>query len=68
MGFALPGAMAAKMLYPDKKILAVCGDGGFMMNVQDMETAKRIGTNIVVMVWEDKHYGSIVWKQGIQRC
>jgi len=63
MGFALPGAMAAKLLHPDKKVLAVCGDGGFLMNVQDMETSKRIGTNIVVMVWEDKCYGQIAWKQ-----
>ncbi len=63
MGFALPGAVAASMVYPDRRILAICGDAGFMMNVQEMETAKRFNTNIVVMVWEDKAYGLIAWKQ-----
>lgn len=63
MGFALPGAIAAGMVYPDRRILAVSGDGGFMMNVQEMETAKRLGVDIVVMVWEDGEYGLIVWKQ-----
>lgn len=66
MGFALPGAIGAKLVYPDRKILAVCGDAGFMMNVQDLETARRIGTNIVVMIWEDKEYGLIKWKQQTQ--
>lgn len=63
MGFALPGAIAAKLVYPERNILAICGDGGFLMNVQEMETARRIGTNIVVMVWEDGGYGMISWKQ-----
>jgi len=63
MGFALPGAIAASFVFPDKKILAICGDAGFMMNVQEMETAKRYNANIVVMVWEDKSYGLIAWKQ-----
>jgi len=63
MGFALPGAIGAKFVYPDRRVLAICGDAGFMMNVQEMETAKRIGTNIVAMVWEDKAYGLIEWKQ-----
>ncbi|MSP19697.1 MAG: acetolactate synthase large subunit [Bdellovibrionales bacterium] len=63
MGFALPGAIAAKMVYPDRKVIAICGDGGFLMNVQEMETAKRIGANIVAMVWEDGGYGLIEWKQ-----
>ena len=63
MGFALPGAIAASFVFPDKKILAICGDAGFMMNVQEMETAKRHNSNIVVMVWEDKAYGLIAWKQ-----
>ncbi len=63
MGFALPGAIAAKMVHPDRRILAISGDAGFLMNVQDMETAKRIGANIVCMVWEDKEYGLIAWKQ-----
>ena len=63
MGFALPGAIAADIVHPDRRILAIAGDAGFMMNVQEMETAKRIGSNIVVMVWEDKEYGLIAWKQ-----
>lgn len=63
MGFALPGAVGAKLVHPDRKVLAICGDAGFLMNVQEMETAKRIGTNIVVMVWEDGEYGLIKWKQ-----
>lgn len=63
MGFALPGAIAASLVHPERRILAIAGDAGFMMNVQEMETATRIGSNIVVMVWEDKEYGLIAWKQ-----
>jgi acetolactate synthase-1/2/3 large subunit len=63
MGFALPGAIGAKLVNPDRRVLAVCGDAGFMMNVQEMETAKRIGTKVVAMVWEDRSYGLIEWKQ-----
>lgn len=63
MGFALPGAIAADIVYPDRKILAICGDAGFMMNVQEMETAARLQSNIVVLVWEDNAYGLIAWKQ-----
>ncbi len=63
MGFALPGAIAASMVYPDKRILAICGDAGFMMNVQEMETARRLNSNMVIMVWEDNAYGLIAWKQ-----
>ena len=63
MGFALPGAIAADIVYPDRNILSICGDAGFMMNVQEMETAKRLESNIVVMVWEDNTYGLIAWKQ-----
>ena len=63
MGFALPGAIAASIVYPHRRILAIAGDAGFLMNVQEMETAVRIGSNIVVMVWEDKAYGLIAWKQ-----
>lgn len=63
MGFALPGAIAASYVFPTRKILAICGDGGFMMNVQEMETAARLKSNIVVMVWEDNMYGLIAWKQ-----
>ncbi|MDX8392670.1 MAG: acetolactate synthase large subunit, partial [Mariprofundaceae bacterium] len=63
MGFALPGAIGAALVHPDKQILAICGDAGFLMNVQEMETAKRLDSNIVVMVWEDHAYGLIAWKQ-----
>ena len=63
MGFALPGAIAAKIVEPDRRVLALCGDAGFLMNVQEMETAKRIGSDIVVVVWEDHAYGLIAWKQ-----
>jgi acetolactate synthase-1/2/3 large subunit len=63
MGFALPGAIGASLVYPDRRVLAICGDGGFLMNVQEMETARRLGTRIVVLVWEDHEYGLIAWKQ-----
>lgn len=63
MGFALPGAIAAALVYPDRNILAICGDGGFMMNMQEMETARRLNLNLTVMVWEDGGYGLIGWKQ-----
>ncbi len=63
MGFALPGAIAANMVYPDRRILGIAGDAGFLMNVQEMETAKRLNSNIVIMVWEDHEYGLIAWKQ-----
>ena len=63
MGFALPGAIAANIVHPDRRILGIAGDAGFLMNVQEMETAARIGSNIVMMVWEDNEYGLIAWKQ-----
>eukprot|EP01080_Neovahlkampfia_damariscottae_P009541 gene9541-1746_t len=63
MGFALPGAIGAKIAFPDRKVVAICGDGGFLMNVQEMETASRVGANIVVIVWVDGGYGLIEWKQ-----
>ncbi|MBT7890368.1 MAG: acetolactate synthase large subunit, partial [Deltaproteobacteria bacterium] len=66
MGFALPGAIAAQMVFPERNILAICGDAGFLMNVQEMETAARLKSNIVVMIWEDKSYGLIAWKQDNQ--
>lgn len=66
MGIALPGAIAAKLVYPEKKILAVCGDGGFMMNVQELETAVRCGINFVVLILTDSSYGLIKWKQDEQ--
>ena len=63
MGFALPGAVSASLVHPTRRILAICGDGGFLMNVQEMETARRLGVSIVVMIWEDGGYGLIAWKQ-----
>ena len=63
MGFALPGAVAAALVRPDRRILAICGDAGFLMNVQEMETARRLNVNLTVMVWEDHSYGLIKWKQ-----
>jgi len=63
MGFALPGAIAASLVHPDRRILSISGDAGYLMNVQEMETAKRLNTNIVTMIWEDHEYGLIAWKQ-----
>ncbi|MCC5888588.1 MAG: acetolactate synthase large subunit [Gammaproteobacteria bacterium] len=63
MGFALPGAVAAALVHPDRRILAISGDAGFLMNVQEMETARRLNLNFTVMVWEDHGYGLIKWKQ-----
>jgi acetolactate synthase-1/2/3 large subunit len=63
MGIAVPGAIGAKIVYPDKKVLAICGDGGFMMNVQELETALRAKTPFVTLIFEDCSYGLIKWKQ-----
>ncbi|MFU8832394.1 MAG: acetolactate synthase large subunit [Wenzhouxiangella sp.] len=63
MGAGLPVAMAARLVYPDRKVLAVCGDGGFMMNSQEMETAVRLQQDLVVLVLRDDAYGMIRWKQ-----
>lgn len=63
MGIALPGAVAAKHHFPQKRILAAMGDGGFMMNSQELETAVRIGTPFVALIFNDGHYGVIRWKQ-----
>ena len=63
MGFALPGAIAAGIVHPEKRILAIAGDAGVLMNVLEMETATRIGSKTPVMVWEDHAYGLIAWKQ-----
>lgn len=63
MGIAVPGAIAAKLVHPDKKILAVTGDAGFMMNCQEFETAHRLGTNFVTLIFNDASYGLIKWKQ-----
>ena len=66
MGFALPGAIAASLLYPERHVVGIAGDAGFLMNVQEMETARRLGTNVVMLVWEDGAYGLIAWKQETQ--
>lgn len=63
MGAGLPSAMMAAMLHPRRKVLAVCGDGGFMMNSQEMETAVRLGLNLTVLILNDGSYGMIRWKQ-----
>jgi acetolactate synthase-1/2/3 large subunit len=63
MGAGLPSAMAAKLVYPDRKVMAVCGDGGFMMNSQEMETAVRLKLDLVVLLLRDNGYGMIKWKQ-----
>lgn len=63
MGAGLPSAMAAKLVYPQRRVLAVCGDGGFMMNSQEIETAVRLGLDLVVLILNDAAYGMIQWKQ-----
>ncbi|MBC9206293.1 acetolactate synthase large subunit [Roseomonas aerophila] len=65
MGAGLPSAMMAAMLHPDRRVMAVCGDGGFMMNSQEMETAVRLKLNLVVLILEDGAYGMIRWKQAV---
>jgi acetolactate synthase I/II/III large subunit len=65
MGAGLPSAMMAAMLYPERRVLAVCGDGGFMMNSQELETALRLGLNLVVLIVQDNAYGMIRWKQAV---
>jgi acetolactate synthase-1/2/3 large subunit len=64
MGAGLPSAIAAKLVHPERKVIAVCGDGGFMMNSQEMETAIRLGLDLTVIVVRDDAYGMIRWKQG----
>jgi acetolactate synthase-1/2/3 large subunit len=63
MGIALPGAIAAKLVHPHRKVVAVTGDGGFMMNCQELETALRVGTPFVTLIFNDGGYGLIEWKQ-----
>jgi acetolactate synthase-1/2/3 large subunit len=65
MGAGLPSAMVASMLYPKRRVMAICGDGGFMMNSQELETAVRLKLNLVVLVIEDNAYGMIRWKQAV---
>jgi len=63
MGIALPGAIAASLVHPDRRVVALCGDGGLLMNVQELETAVRLRVKTTVVVWRDDAYGLIEWKQ-----
>jgi len=63
MGIAIPGGIAAKLVHPDRRVVAVTGDGGFMMNCQELETALRVGTPFVTLIFNDSGYGLIEWKQ-----
>ncbi len=63
MGAGLPVAIAAKLVHPERQVIAVCGDGGFMMNSQELETAVRLGLNLVIIILRDNGYGMIKWKQ-----
>lgn len=63
MGFALPGAIAAQLAKPDRKIVAMSGDGGFLMNVQELETAVRLKLPIIIIIWCDSDFGLISLKQ-----
>jgi len=65
MGAGLPSAMMAAILHPDRRVMAVCGDGGFMMNSQELETAVRLKLNLVVLIIQDNAYGMIRWKQAV---
>lgn len=62
MGFALPSAIVAKLINKERNVVALCGDGGFLMNLQDLETACRLGLNIVVVIFNDNGYNLIKWK------
>jgi acetolactate synthase-1/2/3 large subunit len=66
MGFSVPGALAAKLVCPERNVIAVTGDGSFMMNSQELETAKRENLPFVVLIWKDSHYGLIKWKQELE--
>jgi acetolactate synthase I/II/III large subunit len=66
MGIAVPGAVAASLVHPDRKVVAVTGDGGFLLNSQELETAVRLGVALVVLIWNDSSYGLIGWKQMCQ--
>ena len=63
MGIALPGAIAAKLAFPDRKCVAVCGDAGFLMNSQEIETALRLKLDFVILIFNDSKYGLIEWHQ-----
>ena len=64
MGAGLPSAMMAALLYPERKVVAICGDGGFMMCSQELETATRLGLNLTVVIIRDDGFGMIKWKIG----
>ncbi len=66
MGIGLPGAIAAKLAFPERRVLALCGDGGFLMNVQELETAVRLRAPVVALVWRDDGYGVIRWNQSVR--
>jgi acetolactate synthase-1/2/3 large subunit len=66
MGAGLPSAIAAKLIHRDRRVLAVCGDGGFMMNSQELETAVRLGLDLVVLIIDDSAFGMIRWKQAVE--
>ena len=63
MGISVPGAIAAKLVFPDRKVVSINGDGGFMMNSQEVETAIRLGQDIVIVIFNNSKYGMIEWKQ-----
>ena len=63
MGIAIPGGVAAKLVYPNRNVVAITGDGGFMMNCQELETARRLSTAFVTIIFNDGGYGLIEWKQ-----
>jgi acetolactate synthase-1/2/3 large subunit len=63
MGAGLPAAIASKIVYPDRKVMAVCGDGGFMMNSQELETAVRLQLDLIILILNDNAFGMIKWKQ-----
>lgn len=66
MGFSLPGAIAAQLVFPERKIVAMCGDGSFLMNIQELETAVRLKLPIIIIVWVDEEYGLIALKQKME--
>jgi acetolactate synthase-1/2/3 large subunit len=67
MGISLPGAIAASLIDPDRQVVAAMGDGGFLMNSQELETAKRLGVTFTTLVFNDNDYGLISWKQQMSR-
>ena len=63
MGIGVPGALAAKLTYPDRQVITITGDAGFMMNSQEIETALRLNLAFVILIWNDSKYGLIKWHQ-----